>query len=162
MHQYLLTCKKGKAFIANNIQHTGEAEVEFHSFLTLAQTGAEWLTSRPSHFTPPPSSGGKYPITQWIWWVLEPFLMFWKTEKSLVPIRIWRMNCQPVASSLHSTCYPDSSTYMYDTYICHVICAIDTLNWKTLGYAITVKLQDIFYCKWPTLCKKTLYCHDWF
>jgi hypothetical protein len=44
MHQYLLPCKKGKVFIANNIQHIGEAEAEFHSFLTLAQTGDEWLT----------------------------------------------------------------------------------------------------------------------
>lgn len=67
---------KGKNSLSKPSGHTSAAEVQLHTFLTLALDVGEWLTSCPGHFNS---------ITQWRRGRMSPEMAwtFWRRESSL-------------------------------------------------------------------------------
>jgi hypothetical protein len=73
--------KREEVFPVQAMKAYGGAEVQFHSFLTTALNGDEWLTPRPVRFTPRERT--TIPIPQHAGWAAELVWVFWRREKSL-------------------------------------------------------------------------------
>ena len=81
-------------------RHTGAAEVQLHSFLTVALDGGEWLTSRSGHFTI-----GKKPCAHRTGGLVDPRVNLYILEMGIISCPFTGEN-----QSTHRKIYPSATS----------------------------------------------------